>query len=263
MLLSIPLYMAYDEMLSLHCVKLAQATYTISSASQWDCITCESSIELNYVIEKNSIRVLQGYDSYTNTIFTAFRGSVDIQNWIDNIKISHITPYDNSSIAVEKGFYTDYNIVKSDIYINLKELTKKYNMNKLLITGHSLGGALSTLMTYDINLLFPEYSVLYLVNLGSPRVGNKAFAESFNKYAVSITYYRITHYFDIVPHVPEEFLDYLHISNEIWYNEINDNYKICDDEYSEDNTCSNSCSPMHCTSTSDHLNYLNVSMGSQ
>lgn len=35
-LLSIPLYMAYDETLSLHCVKLAQSTYTISSTSQWD-----------------------------------------------------------------------------------------------------------------------------------------------------------------------------------------------------------------------------------
>jgi len=92
-------------------------------------------------------------------------------------------------------------------------------------------------------------------------VGNPAFANSFNQYAHSFTHYRITHYYDIVPHVPEEILGYLHISNEIWYNEDNTVYKICSDSTSEDKSCSDSCSPTHCTSTSDHSNYLNVTMG--
>jgi hypothetical protein len=66
----------------------------------------------------------------------------------------------------------------------------------------------------------------------------------------------------MVPHVPEEFMGYLHVSNEVWYNEGNTDFIICDDYNIEDNRCSNSCSPIHCTSTSDHLYYLNVSMGS-
>ena len=73
--------------------------------------------------------------------------------------------------------------------------------------------------------------------------------------------YRVTHYYDIVPHIPEEFMGYSHISNEIWYNEINSIYNICNDNVNEDSKCSNSCAPTKCTSTSDHLYYLNISMG--
>ena len=119
---------------------------------------------------------------------------------------------------------------------------------------------MGTLLGYDIVTLFPEYDIKYFVNFGSPRVGNEFFVDNFHSY--DITSYRITHYYDIVPHVPEEFLGYLHISNEIWYNEANTEYKICDDTNGEeDDTCSNSCAPLHCTSTKDHLNYLNVQMG--
>ena len=61
--------------------------------------------------------------------------------------------------------------------------------------------------------------------------------------------------------VNKELMGFLHLPNEVWYNENNSDYKICDDVNSEDNQCSNSCSPTKCTSTSDHLNYLNISMG--
>ena len=65
----------------------------------------------------------------------------------------------------------------------------------------------------------------------------------------------------MVPHIPQQFLKYDHISQEIWYNEENNNYKLCNDQDNEDPSCSDSCSPMHCTSTSDHMNYMNITMG--
>ena len=251
---------AYDESLSKYIVELAQATYSVSSVDDWDCITCNTEIKLDYVVEHDSNLALQGFDTRTNSIFTAFRGSTNIRNWLEDIKISKISPYNDSSISVEKGFYKAYSNVKSDIVDNLQTLSVTYNTNKLLITGHSLGAAMSTLMVYDIYTLYPIYEISHFYNYGSPRVGNDNFVKSFNSF--STNYYRVTHYYDIVPHVPEEFLGYSHISNEIWYNEENSIYKICDDFNIEDNTCSNSCAPKHCTSTSDHLYYLNVTMGS-
>ena len=66
----------------------------------------------------------------------------------------------------------------------------------------------------------------------------------------------------MVQHIPQEFTGYRHISNEIWYNEYNSQYRVCNDyDNVEDKYCSNSCSPLNCTSTTDHLNYLNISMG--
>ena len=58
-----------------------------------------------------------------------------------------------------------------------------------------------------------------------------------------------------------EFFNYKHISEEIWYSENNMDYLICQDENKEDSNCSNSCSPLKCTSFDDHLNYMNISMG--
>jgi len=57
-------------------------------------------------------------------------------------------------------------------------------------------------------------------------------------------------------------VSYEHVPSEIWYNENNSKYTLCHDSNSiEDPDCSNSCSPVHCTSTDDHLYYLNVTMG--
>jgi hypothetical protein len=253
---------AYDQTITKHCVDIAQSSYLVSSPKEWNCITCDPDVKLEYVIEENGVRALQGYDSYTKSIFVSFRGSSNIQNWIDNIQFSKISPYNDKSISVEKGFYKAYSYVKPELIDNLPTLAKKYNTNKMLITGHSLGAGAATLMAYDIMSIFPSYKVSYLINFGSPRVGNPEFVASFNQYATSIIHYRITHHYDIVPHMPEEVLGYLHISNEVWYNEDNTKYKTCSDSNGEeDKTCSDSCSPTHCTSTSDHLNYLNVTMG--
>ena len=250
---------AYDKDISKHYVDLCQSSYCVSDIDQWTCDTCDNSFKLDYIVENSGARAIQGYDSITKTIFTAFRGSSNIQNWLDNIKISKISPYNDSSISVEKGFYNSYSKIKTDLVNNLHILTNKYNINTLSITGHSLGAAEAILFAYDILNLY-NYKIAYLYTYGSPRVGNDVFVQSFTAY--NIPYYRVTHHYDIVPHVPEEFLDYLHIPNEIWYSEDNSNYKICDDTYySEDDNCSNSCSPTHCTSSSDHLYYLNVTMG--
>ena len=101
-----------------------------------------------------------------------------------------------------------------------------------------------------------------LITFGSPRVGNEYFVSIFNEYSIYCN--RITHYYDMVPHIPQEFLNYVHVSQEIWYNEENSDYNVCNDKDNrEDPYCSDSCSPIHCTSTSDHMKYLNISMGSE
>jgi hypothetical protein len=250
---------AYDEKLSKHFANLCQASYCISSIDDWSCKSCEPSFKLDYVVENKGALALQGFDNMTNSIFTAFRGSSNIQNWLNNIQVSKTSPYNDSTINVEIGFYKTYSYLKPTLFSNLELLSDKYKTNVLSITGHSLGGAEGTLFAYDI-ALDKTYTILHYFSFGSPRVGNSNFVKSFQ--SLSIVHYRVTHYHDIVPHIPEEFLNYLHITKEIWYNENNTNYKICkDSDFNEDSLCSNSCSPTHCSSFNDHLNYLNISLG--
>lgn len=243
---------AYDESISQIAVNLSQASYCVSSS--WNCITCTDENILEAIIESRGERVIMGYNTNLQTMFVSFRGSSNIQNWLDNIQVRKIYPYNDSNIGVEKGFYKAYQNVKTDIFETLSSIQDKYSTKSVLLTGHSLGAALATLMAFDIKDI---YSIL-LYTYGSPRVGNPEFVNEFNT-----TTNRITHYYDIVPHLPEEALGFLHIPQEIWYNEDNTNYETCeDDTQHEDNSCSNSCSPKHCTSTSDHLNYMNTPMGS-
>jgi predicted lipase len=247
----------YDETLSHIAVNLSQAAYCVSST--WTCATCDKNNILEAIVETHGERALLGYNTEYNTMFVSFRGSTNIQNWIDNIQFRQIYPYNNTSIGVEKGFYKAYQNIKPDVFETLDRLTQKYSTKKLLLTGHSLGAAITTLMAYDVMNMYD----LFFFTFGSPRVGNTYFVQQFNMGSSYESMYRVTHYYDIVPHLPQEALGYLHIPYEIWYNEDNTQYKTCnDDTYQEDDECSNSCSPLHCTSTSDHLNYLGIPMGS-
>ena len=252
---------SYDQNLALHFTKLSQTSYCVISVNQWNCPTCDNTIQLDYMVENNGALALQGYDYETNSMFVSFRGSSNLENWIDDIQITHISPYNNKNIKVSKGFYTAYSYIKGSIFQNLADMSIKYNTKQVEVTGHSLGAAEATLMIYDLFYLYPQYHITHFYTFGSPRVGNKYFANATAQF--SAEQYRITHYYDIVPHLPEEVLDYIHLPNEIWYSEKNNNFRICEDSVNkEDTKCSDSCAPVSCISTSDHINYLNITMGS-
>ena len=257
----------FDENLVYNSVVLTQNTYCdLNEINCYDYPSCDGSI-MEFEYENRGSKVIGGYLPQGNQIFISYRGSENIQNWINNVEFRRISPYENSSIGVERGFYNELQYTKDIVLDNLSDLITKYNTVNLLITGHSAGAALSTLLTYD---LFTEIDTENLLNIslitfGSPRVGNLMFVDSFNYYSSLHQIYnlRITHYRDMVPHLPQEFLGYLHIPTEIWFNEDNSVYKTCDDTHNnEDNSCSDSCAPLHCSSIDDHMYYLNMTLGS-
>lgn len=230
---------AYDESVSKKCVYLSNLAYCNTTY----CDSCT----IDFIVENFDSKAIQGYDYFTNSIFTSFRGSSNIHNWMENMQIQHIEPYENNSIRIDAGFYKNYMYIKEQIFENLYILTDKYNTSDLLLTGHSLGSAACTLMAYDV-ACETKFKISYFYNFGSPRVGNNVFVEDFNK---KIEGFRVVHNNDIVSSLPPMIFDYAHMSECIHYNENNDNYKECEDEL---------CNITEC-SISDHLNYLNISMG--
>ena len=251
---------AYHPFIAHVAVNLSQASYCVSNMDNWNCITCDKANSLYVILDKDDERTLIGYNKQLDSLFFSFRGSSNLHNWIDNVQFSLISPYNNKSIEVEKGFYKIYSNIKNELFNNLFYLKDKYETNQILITGHSLGAAIATLLMYDIITIYPKQFNLLFYNFGSPRVGNQYFIDSIKN--ANIKLFRVTHYYDIVPHLPQEFLFFNHISREIWYNENNDKYIECNDSLKEDPFCSNSCSPFKCTSINDHLYYLNTPLGS-
>ena len=248
----------YDSILTDVSLNISQSTYCIASTNNWNCKTCDQ----NNVFETSSLingeYIIYGYNKLYNSVFVGFRGSSNIENWISNIRFLKVYPYENKNIGIEKGFYNLFNSNKPKIYENLKKIVSKYNTNKLILTGHSSGGALATLLSFDIKNNDHPYDIK-LTTFGSPRVGNKEFSNQlrdYNFYSI-----RITHYYDVVPHLPQNKLNFEHVLQEIWYNDDNTEYKICSSNNPEDPNCSDKCAPFECTSIDNHLNYLNVSMG--
>ena len=239
LLLLFQIVYSYNETVSLQSAYLFHLTYCEITA----CKNCE----IDYIVENEGSMAIQGYDYISDSIFTAFRGSSNVHNWIEDIQVNHDAPYSDPTIMVENGFYKEYRYIKSELFENLDNLSRVYGTNELLLTGHSLGSAACTLFAYDIVDL-SVYKIRNFYNFGSPRVGNAAFVEDFNNKIIG---YRVVHANDIVATAPPILFDYAHIATGICYDENNTMYEICPDI-----SCAKYCS------SEDHLNYLNISMGS-
>lgn len=82
----------------------------------------------------------------------------------------------------------------------------------IMLTGHSLGGALTTFTAADISLLPtpPAAQNLQVYSIASPRVGNADFVDAFD--AAVINNFRIYNIRDYVPTLPPEDLGYVHVA---------------------------------------------------
>ena len=239
-------------------MSLAASAYcSQSDLLQWNCKTCTQNVSNITVIDENT-RLIMAYDHSLKSHFISIRGSSDINNWISNFETRIIYPYIDTNIGVHNGLYYEYLLYKE----RMISFVQTMNDNDLLIiTGHSAGSALATFLAYDL-LVEGAFlcSNMNIYTFGSPRIGNKEFVKSF--VSLDVKHYRITYKKDIVPHLPQEFLGFVHIPHEMWFS-TSSNYKLChDNDGYEDDSCSNSCSPFSCTSISDHLNYLGYAIGS-
>lgn len=135
-----------------------------------------------------------------------FRGTeFKWRDWLTDLRaIQKVIPYGNpdSPVRIHAGFLAAYKSVREEI------LLAAASELEIQVTGHSLGGALATICALDIKYNFYAKSVAPLarvscVTFGSPKVGNRAFVESFNKYhPISRRY---TNKLDVVTALPLAF----------------------------------------------------------
>jgi predicted lipase len=128
-----------------------------------------------------SVDNVQGIIGYMDrTMVIVFRGSDEFKDWVFNFTTAkQYVPYGNyeSFVRVHKGWSELY---KETVRNHLHYLVKDRKPKNIIVTGHSLGGALATLCSVDLQYNFPSIEIA-CVTFGSPKVGNKSFIESFNK----------------------------------------------------------------------------------
>lgn len=139
------------------------------------------------------------YDHYTNYI--TFRGTSSLQDWLIDLDCSTVSPdfYNNEKIQVHNGFYKQYSSIRQHILTFLFQSRHR----KIVVCGHSLGGALATLCALDIvvNLVISTQPIV--VTIGSPRVGNKEFVKLYQTYITNSI--RLTNSKDPIPYFPMSF----------------------------------------------------------
>lgn len=268
----------YNHTLARTMVEYASAVYTADSTElfTWTCSRCDGLTKGFEVIElivdvQNCLQAFVGVADDLNAIVIAFRGTQEtsIQNWIEDLfwKQLDFEYPDCSGGKVHHGFFNAYNntIVRSGILDGVSRAKAIYGDLDIMVTGHSMGGAMAAFCGLDLALIYGSKKV-QVTTFGMPRIGNAAFASYYSEVVPNT--FRVTHEHDLVPHLPPYYQyfpqkTYHHFPREVWLYNIGIGFliypveKICDDS-GEDPDCSRSVSG---NSISDHLTYFDVEMG--
>ncbi|KAF8305292.1 putative lipase [Trypanosoma cruzi] len=265
----------YSVRLATTALYYAKAAYCKAEAiSSWTCVSCASNPGMQkvrvFTNAKHSTQAFVGVND--SMIVVSFRGTRDINNWLHNLDFIPV-PYIRDGCVgclVHAGFHCELESLWAEMRGYLQELVAGKGIEGILITGHSLGGAMATIAAANLmsqNPLFPSALKVLLYTFGQPRVGNEPFVSwllaSFCRGGHES--YRVTHKRDPVPHVPPMFVGYLHVPHEVWYDNDGDTvHKNCNDVFGtpcsaltakEDPNCSGSVLPIK---VEDHLKYLGV-----
>jgi len=92
-------------------------------------------------------------------------------------------------------------------------LNSNNNVKNIIISGHSLGGALATLSAVYIKSKYPALNIT-VYTYASPRVGNNEFYNYYTQLGLDKRTFRFFSSHDLVPKVPLENLfgiDYKHV----------------------------------------------------
>lgn len=136
------------------------------------------------------------------------RGTQTTEEWRQNAKAGMTKYMIDMGRAVNhgkvhKGFYQVYGAFRSALMEEIRAVYRTLESGsgtRLLITGHSLGGALATLTTYEIGVRFGDRFNVIMHNFASPRVSGNTWRDNFHK---TITDgYRFVNTKDLVPDVP-------------------------------------------------------------
>ena len=139
----------------------------------------------------DDVMINRDWDGYT---ILSIEGTKEKTDWFTNIKFLL------KSDSCHRGF-------KVNAYRSLAKLVCEYEAldpkRKLVLAGHSLGGATATVIA---DLILPHNDNIALVTAGSPRPGGRA----LRKRLENVEHHRFVHGSDIVPLTPPWLFGYVH-----------------------------------------------------
>ncbi len=145
--------------------------------------------------------------SPTGDVVIPIRGTEGIQEWIHDAEFLMVpTPFLAGAGHTEDGFTAVYLSMTTSLDPSCPTVTKALPtlafprpVTSLTICGHSLGGALATLLALDVSANTP-FKNPTAYTYASPRTGGPQFAATYNQVVPNTT--RIAGRLDLVPKLP-------------------------------------------------------------
>jgi len=141
-------------------------------------------------------------------VVVAIRGTDGIKEWVQDAKFLAVRcPFLAGGGLTEDGFTAVYQSLRvapdanSNRLVNaLPSMTFPKPVTSLTICGHSLGGALATLLALDVAANTALGRDVMAYTYASPRTGDPSFADTYNQVVPNTI--RIANRLDIVPKLP-------------------------------------------------------------
>ncbi|PIE83283.1 MAG: lipase [Candidatus Contendobacter odensis] len=157
--------------------------------------------------------IVKGQGTRSNEVLIVTRGTVTTQDWCSNLNIG--TQPGPSGTPVHIGFNQIFKSFKSDI----DQFFRQNNPTHVHCVGHSLGGALATLVADHIRT--QKIADVSLYSFGCPRVGTLAFGHQFSR-ELGKNIYRAFHTADpvsMIPLFPFRHVSTIHLPAELPWND--------------------------------------------
>ena len=142
----------------------------------------------------------------------AFRGSESVRNYITDADFPLVPTDICSGCTADQGFYNSWQEAKSGIMAALKTAAAANPSYKVVVVGHSLGGAIAVIAAAEMR---NQGTTTDLYTYGQPRIGGSTISNYITNQNKGGNF-RVTHSDDPVPRLPPLLLKFVHISPEYY-----------------------------------------------
>jgi len=282
-IVSIQAIQPYNDVLARRLVLYAAASYADDPSA------CLLKVNRNFTGYKEFHATMQynqtahsfvGLDPVQKQIVISFRGTDNSFELLEEIlsALWGMAWPDLGSVQVLAYFAEVADMLIKEAIPHITHTYKMYPDYQVVVTGHSLGGSLASIVAATlVNRNIVPGHAIQVYTFGEPRTGDYAYAKLFNQIIPSN--YRIVHNSDLIPHSPPCHFNFFghcisgiifyapyHSGVEVWYpswlnrqDGVMGSYKLCGGQpFGEDARCSNSLEEFR---VDEHLTYFGIDMG--
>ena len=143
-----------------------------------------------------------------------------ISNFYIEMMMTSYPHHDNGAGSIHSGFYSDWlRLEDGGLTTMIQSMFDGYPDAGILITGHSLGGALAQIAAFELkqDTTYNTLSIrsVHVIDFGSPRWCDEIIASQYGNVVDSS--WRVVNQYDTVPTVPLQIMGYHHAGFQTHY----------------------------------------------